>query len=310
MFADDLKLVVNANLPSLNQNDLDILSDWQKNWLLSFNTVDNKCKVLHVHRKGRTKFNEYRLNDSVLPVVDTEKDLGINVTNDLKWDYHISQNISKAKQSIGWVSRNVISREPDVMVNIYKLLVRPHLEHCVQLWNPIPKHGNWAVIMELESVQRNFTKTINEIGLLPYKERLEKLKLTTLLERRARGDLIEVFKIFRGLCNYGRNFFNFSRSGMNIVINGHSTGVNNFQIRVAKYWNMIPDSVKMAQNVCEFKIKLESYKQKNFNKPRNYWELSEEIYDHINDSSRQSYVDFMIDNPYIAKRKCVNININ
>ena len=127
---------------------------------------------------------------------------------------------------------------------------------------------------------------------------------------RTRGDLIEVFKIFRGLCNYGRNFFNFSRSGMNIVINGHSTGVNNFQIRVAKYWNMIPDSVKMAQNVCEFKIKLESYKQKNFNKPRNYWELSEEIFDHINDSSRQSYVDFMIDNPYIAKRKCVNININ
>ena len=44
LFADDLKLVVNANLPSLNQNDLDILSDWQKNWLLSFNTIDNKCK--------------------------------------------------------------------------------------------------------------------------------------------------------------------------------------------------------------------------------------------------------------------------
>ena len=59
---------------------------------------------------------------------------------------------------------------------------------------------------------------------------------------------------------------------MNIVINGHSTGVNNFQIRVAKYWNMIPDSVKMAQNVCEFKIKLESYKHKNLNKPRNYWD--------------------------------------
>ena len=31
LFADDLKLVVNANLPSLNQSDLDMLSDWQKN---------------------------------------------------------------------------------------------------------------------------------------------------------------------------------------------------------------------------------------------------------------------------------------
>ena len=73
---------------------------------------------------------------------------------------------------------------------------------------------------------------------------------------------------------------------------------------------MIPDSVKMAQNVCEFKVKLEKYKQKNFNKPRNYWELSEEIFERINDNSRQAYVDFMTNNPYIAKRKCVNININ
>ena len=77
--------------------------------------------------------------------------------------------------------------------------------------------------MELESVQRTFTRTIDDIGLTPYKERLKQLKLTTLLERRARGDLIEVFKIFRGLCNYGKNLLIFSRSGMRTVINAHST---------------------------------------------------------------------------------------
>ena len=35
---------------------------------------------------------------------------------------------------------------------------------------------------------------IDGLGLLPYSERLETLKLTTLIERCARGDLIEVFK--------------------------------------------------------------------------------------------------------------------
>ena len=39
----------------------------------------------------------------------------------------------------------------------------------------------------------------------------------------------------------------------------------------------------------------------------NYWELSEEIFDRINDTNRQSYVDFMIENPFIAKRKNVNV---
>ena len=42
LFADDLKLVVNANLPNVTQNDLDI--DWQKKWLLSFNTSDKNAK--------------------------------------------------------------------------------------------------------------------------------------------------------------------------------------------------------------------------------------------------------------------------
>jgi hypothetical protein len=45
---------------------------------------------------------------------------------------------------------------------------------------------------------------------LCYKERLEALGLTTLLERRMRGDLIETFKILNGFSKYGAQFFNIS----------------------------------------------------------------------------------------------------
>ena len=109
LFADDLKLIVNANIPGVTQADLDLLSEWQKKWLLSFNTVDGKCKVLHVSKtNSRTNFNQYSLNGSVLPVIETEKDLGVNVFGDMKWVNHINQSISKAKKCIGWVNRSVI----------------------------------------------------------------------------------------------------------------------------------------------------------------------------------------------------------
>ena len=134
--------------------------------------------------------------------------------------------------------------------------MRPHLENCVQLWNPIPKHGNWGTILELESVQRKFTRLIDGIGLETYRCRLNKLKLTTLIERRARGEIIEVFKIFRGLCQYGDNLFKFSRSGMNIVLNERSYSINTFQSRVFSYWNKIPDYVKLADDIIDFKNKL------------------------------------------------------
>ena len=68
------------------------------------------------------------------------------------------------------------------MLQVCMTLVRPHLEYCVQLWNPMPEHGNWATIIKIEGIQQCFTRMIDDIGLLPYSECLEILGLTTLIE--------------------------------------------------------------------------------------------------------------------------------
>ena len=62
------------------------------------------------------------------------------------------------------------------------------------MWAPFGRYGNWSYIMCLESVQRWVTSAIDGMDSLSYRERLEKLDLTTLHERRMRDDLIEVFK--------------------------------------------------------------------------------------------------------------------
>ena len=51
------------------------------------------------------------------------------------------------------------------------------------------------------------TKVIKRVKDYSYKERLKKLVLTTLLERRMWSDLIETSKIIYGISNYGRHFF-------------------------------------------------------------------------------------------------------
>ena len=45
------------------------------------------------------------------------------------------------------------------------------------------------------------------MGLLSYRQKLQRLRLTTLLERRMRGDLIESLKIINGFVNYRHNMF-------------------------------------------------------------------------------------------------------
>lgn len=62
--------------------------------------------------------------------------------------------------------------------------------------------------MEIEDCQRQFTGIIEGMGdLLPYRQRIQRLSLTTFLERKMSGDLFETFKIMNGLVNYGQNMF-------------------------------------------------------------------------------------------------------
>ena len=149
------------------------------------------------------------------------------------------------------------------------------------------------------------------IGLMPYRERLKRLDLTTLIERRARGDLIETFKIVSGVSNYGKNMFKLSRSGLNLVIPpGKNTGF--FSSRVVPYWNKLPPHVKKSKSVDMFKSQLETYKKSglcnNVNVIGHFWELSEQIFCRINDENRDDHVKFLIDNPHIAKLKKTNIH--
>ena len=168
--------------------------------VLHFNP--SKCKVMHLNGTSNP-MNKYWVDDTTITEVSSECDLGILTNSLLCWDEYIRSAIAKANSTIAWVSRNVISRSADVMLLIYKSLVRPLIEYCVQVWSPIATVGNWQIILELENIQRRFTRLIDGVGLLPYTERLSKLKLTTLAERRLRADLIEAYKIVSGSVSYG-----------------------------------------------------------------------------------------------------------
>jgi len=67
----------------------------------------------------------------------------------------------------------------------------------VQAWRPYLKKD----IEMFEKVQKRATQLMFRDKSLSYGERLQKSRLTTLETRRLRGDLIEMFKIFKGF-NY------------------------------------------------------------------------------------------------------------
>ena len=110
---------------------------------------------------------------------------------------------SKGNQVLGMIRRNITYKENSLIVPLYKAIVRPHLEYCIQAWNP---HLSKDIDM-LEKIQRRATKLIPGLRDLRYEERLKESGLTTLETRRLRGDQIVVFKILNGYENIDSNIF-------------------------------------------------------------------------------------------------------
>ena len=209
---------------------------------------------------------------------------------------HNAKYTAKVRHGEDWLTR-------------HKIVVRPHLEYCVQVWSPVAKHGNWGIIMAIEKCQRDFTRIIHGMGFLSYSERLQKLGLTTLLERRMRGDLIEAYKIINGHVNYGHQMFNHNlhystRNLCNVSFCRTRFALHCFSVRVIKYWNNLPNSVKNAPSVNAFKTGLDYLKSYNPDSRHGYWYLSQEIFNRIPD--KNDHVTYLKSHPEVAMRRHIS----
>ena len=103
---------------------------------------------------------------------------------------------------------------------------------------------------------------------LTYVERLRKLGPTTLETRRARADLLEVYKMFNGM--EGLNIEDFWERAVGGRTRGHqfklykkrfrtNFGKYSFGNRVVIEWISLPEHIVMARDVKEFKRRLDHH---------------------------------------------------
>ena len=122
--------------------------------------------------------------------------------------------------------------------------------------------------MLVEAVQRCATKAIPELKDIPYEDRLRRLKLPSLVYRRRRGDMIQTYKILKGIDRINPDIL-FSRAESTIT-RGHSekllkprsrlqTRANSFSRRVIEDWNSLPESVIYTKTINSFKSGIYRY---------------------------------------------------
>lgn len=267
MFADDTKTYekIKQVLDSDKlQNSIISLQGWGGTWQMGYNLI--KCK--HMRLNGNIlPPNQYSMRDAnghqhSIETVSVEKDLGVNVDNNLNFETHIDNITKTAYRVLGTIKRTIKYMDKISFLTLYKSLVRSHLEYAQEVWSP----KRITDKRKLENVQRRATRLLPQLRGFTYYDRLVWLGLPTLEHRRLRGDMITLFKITHG---YIRTNLSIPYS-TNRRTRGHPfkleserktsrVGRQFFTSRVVKEWNKLPEAVVSAPSVNSFKSRLDDY---------------------------------------------------
>ena len=184
---------------------------WTKEWCLKFNV--DKFKVMQVAHAGQ---HQYVLDGVKLQEVLQERDLGVEVSSSLKPSLQCTNAAAKAMQVLGIIKRYFVMHDEEDFRLLFNGYVRPYLEYCVQVWNPYLKKD----IECLEKVQRRATKLVKGLKNRPYSERLALLR-TSSLEKRWREDLIQAYRIVKGIDKVNMEHFFEMDDGGGHDVRGH-----------------------------------------------------------------------------------------
>lgn len=265
IFADDTKIYKNVktvNDQASLQRDLQKLCEWSKLWLLKFSIP--KCKAMHLGYKRLSttyEMTDHDNNVSRLPVCDEEKDLGITFQNNLKFDKQVLNVVNRTKKLTGMIKRTFTCMNRFMLLVLYKSLIRPIIDYGITVYFPTSKKNSKLI----ENIQRRATKIIPDLKDLPYNERLHQLNLPSLLYRRERFDMIQIFKLIHGDEDIDpEKFFTFNDN----ITRGHIFQIfkpavnktlrkNTFPIRCINLWNQLPEEIVTSDSVLSFKTKLD-----------------------------------------------------
>ena len=204
-YADDTRLwrfIHGEGDQDLLQRDLQILYGWADDNNKTFN--DDKFESVSM---GLPNARYYTTpTGKVIKRKEHVKDLGVYISSDCTFDYHIAACAKSASQMSAWILRTFLSRDKRVMKVLLKSILVPKCEYASVVWSPFDNRN----INLIENVQRRFSSKIRDYQAwdeehsiwhcnVSYAERLQDLKVYSLERRRERVMVLYMYRYIIGL---------------------------------------------------------------------------------------------------------------
>ena len=160
LFANDTSLFTvvydEETSATVLNNDLNLIKQWAFQWKMQFNPDEKKqaVEVIFSCKRNKPAHPPIFFNGIIVKQLPKHKHLGLTLDSKLTFDKHIQESITKARKEIGVIGFMSKYFQRNVLDQLYKLYVRPHLDfYCDVIYDKHDPTFTLEFTKRLESVQ-------------------------------------------------------------------------------------------------------------------------------------------------------------
>ena len=265
LFADDTCLIAKGEDPNITSaainRDLEKILAWSRKWKVTFNA--KKSKDMIFSKKCLNNSPPLLFDGTFFDRVNTHKHLGIYLTCNLDWSFHVNEICLKAYKKLA-ILRSVKFLQRNTLDLLYKLTVRSLIDYGLVVFGSNLKCSD---LERLENIQYRAAKICTGALHLTSKEKLNlELGWSSI---KSRVDLLGLC-LFQKIHNFEtKPLINTCMSQFNLQTNTRQFGTygqypdfgvafsKSFFPYFAKKWNSLSSTTKNL-SLIDFKSKLKS----------------------------------------------------
>ena len=139
-------------------HDLGIIHQWKMEF--TPDPTKQAMEVLFSCKKSSVSHTQLTFNSAMVTRVNNQNHLGLILDSTLSFDKHLNEKIIKAKENVGMLKHLSKFLPPKTLDQLYKALVRPHLDYCDIIYHK-PPHLNQSPLgvslnSQMEKSRKNF----------------------------------------------------------------------------------------------------------------------------------------------------------
>lgn len=246
--------------------DLSKIHAWSNTWLVTFNPSKTESMIFS-RKLNNVNHPPIFMDQTNIKQVKTHKHLGITLSEDLRWNSHISVILQKAWKRIAIMRSLKFILNRASLEKMYISFIRPILEYADVTWDNCPNYLQNAI----EAVQNEAARIITgATKLCNINKLLNDLKWETLTERRKQHKLVLFYKMVNGIApQYLSNLVPHENADTSYNLRSQRTVPSRTQAYRSSFlpsaireWNALPVQTRESPSISSFKHNLDRNKTK------------------------------------------------